>query len=118
MEVKQPYFVRVELTASATSLTSSSPAEPVGDHDFVCTHIGIYAGQTAWTILFRDTGAGRDFMPNRVHVNSLVGSNWIPFELPAPWTFRAGTSIYVEAYNGSASSDTIYITFMGSRILK
>lgn len=116
-QIWHPYIIPGSLTAAASSQTTTSPAIQVGSFDFLCTDINFYSANQAFTVLIRDQGTDHAFMPQEVHYFTLVQSTREPWRLRVPYLFRGNGSIYISCTNLGGASDTLYITFIGYRIL-
>lgn len=113
------YVIEVELTAATGAAISTTPAQQVGSIPFVWEQLGAYWNTTDgdWQVRISDNGANQFFSSMEFKVAGLIGVEQKPFELPVPWTFLPGSAIMVEATNDGSGTDTLFLSFIGKRIL-
>lgn len=114
------YQIQVELTAGPGVTVTTTPSVPIGSIPFRWEQLGAAwdASNGDWDIRITDDAMNKSFSPHRIKVSTLLGSTErAPYELSAPWVFRGGSAIMIEAQNRHATgTDTLTLTFIGRRL--
>lgn len=111
---KRPYFVPLEATAAAGATVTLNQATIIGDLNFIWTHLGAKtAGGERFEIEIRDVGGNVDMQSARFDIETVVGDENIPFELPIRWLFLSKSGVNLTVTNQGTVQDTLYLTLIG-----
>lgn len=114
------YMINVEITATTGASAVNDPITMVGSLPFAWEELGAHWNTTDgdWEIKITDNGDATSFSSEKIQLASLVGTDdKQPYVLKHPWIFQGGSSIYVEATNNGSGTDTLYLTFIGKRLV-
>jgi hypothetical protein len=129
-EVSRDIFAyRIPFTSIASLATQNYSLQFDVDADFLWQKATMQAdiaaaGQTASSLvvplcnlLMTDSGSGRNFMSGAVPLSTIFGTGSLPFILPNPKQFRAGSTLAFALSNyDAANTYNVYLTLWGVKI--
>jgi hypothetical protein len=94
------------------------------DSDFVIRYTNLAAWSAAgvpvvtpdYTLIFFDTGSGRNLQDQAIHVATVTGTGQLPFIWPEPKLIKGNSTLVVTLTNLTAIPALAYVTLSGFKV--